>query len=107
MDAEKAFDRIVRKYMLEVLERFGFQSDFVRWVQLLYKMLTASVLTNGLISGQFQLNRGTAQGSPLSPLLFSLAIEPLASAIRQTSNIKRMVMEQYSTKLCYMWMISS
>ena len=88
MDAEKAFDRIERKYMLEVLERFGFQSDFVRWIQLLYKVPTASVLTNGLISAQFELNRGTAQGSPLSPLLFSLAIEPLAIAVRQTSNIK-------------------
>ena len=88
MDAEKTFDRTEQKYMLEVLKRFGLQSDFVRWVQLLYKMPTASVSTNGLISAQFQLNRGTAQGSPLSPLLFSLAIEPLAIAIRQTSNIK-------------------
>lgn len=30
MDAEKEFDHIERKYTLEVLKRFGFQSDFVR-----------------------------------------------------------------------------
>lgn len=88
MDAEKAFDRIEREYMLEVLRRFGFQSDFIGWIQLLYKTPMASVMTNGLISDRFELNRGTAQGSPLSPLLFSLAIEPLAIAVRQTPSIK-------------------
>ena len=41
MDAEKAFDRTEQKYMLEVLTRFGFQSDFVQWVQLLNKMPSA------------------------------------------------------------------
>ena len=29
MDAEKAFDHIERKYMINVLQRFGFQSDFI------------------------------------------------------------------------------
>lgn len=79
---------IEREYMIDVLQRFGFQSDFIRWVELLYKQPFASVLTNGLISAPFQLKRGTAQGSPLSPLLFSLAIEPLAITVRQTPHIK-------------------
>lgn len=51
-------------------------------------MPVASVLTNGLLSAPFKITRGTAQGSPLSPLLFSLAIEPLAIAVRQNINIR-------------------
>uniref|UniRef100_A0A8C5N7I9 Reverse transcriptase domain-containing protein n=1 Tax=Gouania willdenowi TaxID=441366 RepID=A0A8C5N7I9_GOUWI len=80
MDAEK--------YMFEVMKRFGFGCGFLRWVRLLYKAPTASVLTNGLLSAPFKVKRGTAQGSPLSPTLFALAIEPLALAIRQNPDIQ-------------------
>ncbi len=50
----------------------------------------ASVRSNNIISDPFLLCRGTRQGCPLSPLLFAIAIEPLAIALRTDSEIQGM-----------------
>ena len=50
---------------------------------------TANITLNGEKLTAFPLKSGTRQGCPLSPLLFSIVLEVLATAIRAEREIKR------------------
>lgn len=83
LDAEKAFDLVAWDHLFETLLRFGAPVEFTCLLQRLYLGSSSQILSNGFISDPFSIQQGTRQGCPLSPLLFALAIEPLAIALRE------------------------
>lgn len=99
LDAEKAFDKVELAFLFHTLESFGFGPSFRQWLQLVYTEPMATVLTNGVMSPLFKLSRGTRQGSPLSPLIFALFLEPLAIALRESKDIKGVQMGKEEHKL--------
>ena len=52
-------------------------------VKAIYDKPTANIIFNGEKLKAFPLRSGTRQGCPLSPLLFSIVLEVLATAIRE------------------------
>uniref|UniRef100_A0A8D0HFE3 Reverse transcriptase domain-containing protein n=1 Tax=Sphenodon punctatus TaxID=8508 RepID=A0A8D0HFE3_SPHPU len=87
LDAEKAFDLVEVKYLREVMKAMGIEGQFLQWIEVIYKSPRARLIMAGQTTEEFPLTRGTRQGCPLSPLLFNIALEPLAIAIRAQHQI--------------------
>ena len=84
LDFEKAYDRLDRGWLFKSMTALGFPHSALRWVQLLLQGTVGQILYNrGFHSRQFAIESGCAQGSPLSPLLYVIAAQPLAAKCRQ------------------------
>lgn len=88
LDLEKAFDSISHQYLKAVLTHMNFGQVVRQWVDLLYRDCNSVVVVNGKHTQPFDILSGVRQGCALSPILFILAIEPLACALRNNRNIK-------------------
>uniref|UniRef100_A0A8C5MQZ0 Reverse transcriptase domain-containing protein n=1 Tax=Leptobrachium leishanense TaxID=445787 RepID=A0A8C5MQZ0_9ANUR len=87
-DAEKAFDRVNWDFLFATLEHIGLGPHLCAWIRALYINPTARVCVNGMYTAPFGIRNGTRQGCPLSPLLFTLALEPFLAAVRDSPDIR-------------------
>ena len=82
-DAEKAFDKIQHPLMIKTLPKMGIEGTYPYTVKAIYDKPIANIILNGEKLNPFPLRSGTRQGCPLSPLLFSIVLEVLPTAIRE------------------------
>lgn len=94
LDAEKVFDRIHWTYLVWVLSDFGFEGPIHSAILALYTQLSAQVFISGALSTPFFILNGTPQGCPLSPLIFNLRMEPLATNIHKHSQISDFLVQK-------------
>ena len=66
----------------------GIEGTYFIIVKAIYDKPTANIILNGEKLKAFPLRSGTRQGYTLSPLLFSIVLEVLATAIREEKEIK-------------------
>ena len=87
IDAEKAFDKIQHPFMIKTLQKAGIDNIIKHNKSYLDKP-TANIILNGEKLKAFSLKSWTRQSCPLSPLLFNIVLEVLATAIRAEKEIK-------------------
>ena len=83
IDAEKAFDEIQHPFMIKTLQKVGMEETYLNIIKVMYHKPTANIILNGENLKAFPLRSRTRQGCPLSPLLFNIVLEVLATAIRE------------------------
>ena len=87
IDAEKAFDKI-QYHLWSKLQKAGIEGTYLNTIKAIYDKSTANIILNGRKLKAFPLKSGTRQGCPLSPLLFNIVLEVLATAILEEKEIK-------------------
>ena len=90
IDADKAFDKIQHPFMIKKkknLQKTGIEGTYHNIIKAIYDKPTAT-LSSVVKNKAFSLKSGTRQGCPLSPLLFNIVWEVLATAIREEKEIK-------------------
>ena len=83
IDAEKAFGKVQHPFMIKTLNKVGKEGASLNIIKAIYERLTANITLNGQKLRAFPLRSGTRQGCPLSPFLFNIVLEILATAIQK------------------------
>ena len=98
IDEEKAFDEIQHPFMIYIYiytsiysiyiysPESGHRGNLLQHNKGIYNKPTANIILNGEKLKAFPLRSGTRQACPLSPLLFNIVLEVLATAIRRKRN---------------------
>ena len=77
----------------------GIERTYINIVKAIYDKPTANIIFNGEKLKAFSLRSGTRQECPLSPLLFNIVLEVLATAIREEKEINGMQIRKEEVKL--------
>ena len=85
--------------MIKTLQKAGIEGTYLNIIKDIYDKTTANIIRNGDKLKALPLKSGTRQGCPLSPLIFNIVLEVLATAIREEKEIKEIQIGRKSITL--------
>ena len=85
--------------MIKTLQKVGIEGTYLNIIKAVYDKPTANIILNSEKLKAFPLRSGARQWCPLSPLLFNIVLEVLATAIREEKEIKGIQIGKEEVKL--------
>ena len=83
----------------KTLQKAGIEGTYLNIIRAIYDKPIANIILNGEKLKAFPLKSETKQGCPLSPLLFNIVLEVLATEMRAEKEIKRIQIGKEEAKL--------
>ena len=83
--------------LIKTLQEMDIEGTYLNIVKAIYDKPTANIILSGETDSILP-KIGTRQGCPLSPLLFNIALEVLATAIREEKEIKEIQVRKEEVK---------
>ena len=80
--------------MTKTLQKAGIKGTYLNIIKTIYDKSTTNIILNVEKLKSFPLKSGTRQGCPLSPLLFNIVLEVLATAITAEKERKESKLEK-------------
>uniref|UniRef100_A0A803PVR0 Reverse transcriptase domain-containing protein n=1 Tax=Cannabis sativa TaxID=3483 RepID=A0A803PVR0_CANSA len=89
LDFSKAYDRVEWGFLKDMMQKMGFNDQWVRLVIKCVSSVRYTVLNSGREMGPISPKRGIRQGDPLSSYLFLICAEGFSSLIRHFEHTGR------------------
>lgn len=74
LDMQKVYDRVNWTFLDKIIDKFGFEGKWRRWIQECIVTPTFLIITNGEPTRFFKSSRGIRQGEQISPYLFIIMV---------------------------------
>ena len=81
-DMYKAYDRVMLRYLVKVMEVMDFPEQFVKWILMMHEGATTRFILD-ILTDPISVLFSIRQGDPLSMLLYIIYIEPLLMMIKR------------------------
>jgi len=83
IDFKKAFPSIDHTMLWYKLQKLGVRGKFLRCIKNMYSKMSSFGSVNGCCGSEFQPKLGTAEGCPLSPILFGIFLNDLIEGVKE------------------------
>ena len=88
MILKKTFNSLDHSLLLATLENFDFGTNFIDWIKIFLNDQGRCVITGGVTTQYFKLEKGGPQGDPVSAYLFKLCLEILFTIAKNNKDIQ-------------------